>query len=484
MGSETSAGLMETNVLTIAAGVREAMHLYAKSDDAKGTDLSQVKRFITDPASLLSTKAAPHLGTYNTQSMAIQGILSEMYESMQRDLVDAKAEEDEKQAAFDELHATKTRDLGLLEATLIKKNAENGSDTKQLAEDTQEREQTQAQLKEDEAFFETTKDSCKAKADEWAERSRLRTEELAGIGQAIDILTSDEAKAIFNRADTTFVQLAVATKTKGDSAARAYGILKETATKSESLKIALIASTLATTGHFDAVMQDIDKMIQALRDEEAADVKHKDWCETERANANSKNEALEYDMEELQAKVGRLEAKKGELNAAIAQTETEMGDLEQSMQSALDNRNTENAEFKQALQDDTDAVALIQKAIESLSKFYTNNGLALVEKKKHHKKEEPEYAANPDTAPETFSDGGYGGRKSENTGIVAILGLINEDLEKEVDKSKADEAASLAAYQKLYDESAATMQALTDKKTSLEQEVANTATEITSTKAD
>merc|ERR1719181_247292 len=154
------------------------------------------------------------------------------------------------------------------------------------------------------------------------------------------------------------------------------------------------------------------------------------------------------------------------------------------MQSALDNRNTENSEFQQALEDDTNAIALIESAMGALSKFYTNNGLALVEKKKHHKKEEPEYAANPDTAPETFSDGGYGGRKSENTGIVAILGMIKEDLEKEVDKAKADEAAALAAYQKLYDESAATMQALTDKKTSLEGDVASTNTEITNTNAD
>jgi chromosome segregation ATPase len=242
-----------------------------------------------------------------------------------------------------------------------------------------------------------------------------------------------------------------------------------------SLSLALIASRVATTGHFDAVLQDIDKMIVALREEEKADIEHKDWCETENHNANAKNEALEYDMEELKAKVGRLESKKGELEAKIAKTETEMGDLEQSMKDALDNRNTENAAFKQALQDDTDAVALIQKAIESLSKFYSNNGLALVEKKKHHhKKEEPEYAANPDTAPETFSDGGYGGRSSENTGIVAIMGMIKEDLEKEMAKAQADEASSLAAYQKLYDESAASMQALEDKKTTLTSDVATT----------
>merc|ERR1719337_502960 len=177
----------------------------------------------------------------------IQGILADMYDSMRRDLQDAISEEAEKKGAFDELHATKTKDLGLLQATLVKKNKENGDETKDLAEDEQEREETQAQLDTDEAFFETTKESCKAKADEWAERSRLRTEELAGIGQAIDILTADEATAIFKRADTTFVQLAVSTK--DDSRARAYNILKETAAKASktgSMDLAFIAATVAT----------------------------------------------------------------------------------------------------------------------------------------------------------------------------------------------------------------------------------------------
>jgi len=472
-----AAGLMETNVLTVAAGIRNAMHLYAKTNDVKDADLSSVKSFLVNPAAFLSTGAtSPHKGTYNTQSTAIQGILSEMYETFERDLEDAKTEEGEKKAAFDELHKTKTKDQGLLEATLIKKNKENGDDTKQLADDETEREETQAQLKTDEAFFETTTESCKAKADEWAERSRLRTEELAGIGQAIDILTSSEAKAIFNKADTTFVQLSVVTKSKGDSRTRAYGILKETATKTSSLKVALIASSLSTTGHFDQVMGDIDKMIVALRDEETADVAHKDWCETERSNSNSKNEALEYDMTELKSKVQRLESKDGELDTAISQTETEMGDLELAMTTALNNRNAENGVFKQALKDDTDAVALIGKAMESLGSFYANNAFL---QKKHEKA--PVYAANEDTAPETFGGegGGYGGRSSENTGIVAILGMIKEDLEKEIAKSQEDEAASLAAYQKLYDESADTMQALTDKKTTLQSDVADTQTEIT-----
>ena len=41
------------------------------------------------------------------------------------------------------------------------------------------------------------------------------------------------------------------------------------------------------------VIADIDKMITALREEEKADIEHKDWCEAQQSAANSKNENLE-----------------------------------------------------------------------------------------------------------------------------------------------------------------------------------------------
>ena len=74
-----------------------------------------------------------------------------------------------------ELMETKREDLALLEKTLTKTTLNQGNDKKQLAEDSQEREETQVQLKTDEAFFAETKESCKAKADQWAGRARSRS---------------------------------------------------------------------------------------------------------------------------------------------------------------------------------------------------------------------------------------------------------------------------------------------------------------------
>merc|ERR1719152_105124 len=100
-----------------------------------------------------------------------------------------------------------------------------------------ERDETQAQLAEDEEFFETARQSCKDKSDAWDERSRLRTEELAGINKALEILTSDEARATFGAAtgtravdtfgsagvDVDFVQV----ESESSPRARAYKALKK-----------------------------------------------------------------------------------------------------------------------------------------------------------------------------------------------------------------------------------------------------------------
>merc|ERR1712087_943778 len=61
----------------------------------------------------------------------------------------------------------------------------------------------------------------------------------------------------------------------------------------------------------------------------------------------------------------------------------------------------------------------------------------------------PEYTVDPDKAPETIWDGGnYGGKTSETEGIVAIIGMLKEDLEKEMKVAREEEADDQANYEK------------------------------------
>merc|ERR1719174_3171415 len=51
-----------------------------------------------------------------------------------------------------------------------------------------------------EKFAATLVQQCAAKKKEWAERSKMRSEEVAAIGQAIAILNDDDALDVFKKA--------------------------------------------------------------------------------------------------------------------------------------------------------------------------------------------------------------------------------------------------------------------------------------------
>merc|ERR1719502_1647411 len=137
------------------------------------------------------------------------------------------------------------------------------------------------------------RDQCKAKSDEWDERSRLRTEQLDGIEKALKILTSDEARETFAasavRAQDTFgtegertmESTDVTKKSVGDvlflqldesrvPRERAYNAIKKVIGHTKNLRLARLAVAVRTAakGHFDEVIAEIDMMIKLLADEE------------------------------------------------------------------------------------------------------------------------------------------------------------------------------------------------------------------------
>jgi len=446
----------EAAMLSIAAGLRSALSVY-NSVSLKTADVSTIKSFLSNPVgSLVQQHANPATQEYTAQSGVIQGILSQMKDDFEKELGTSAEEEAAAQEAHDKLMETKRSDLALLEATLVKTKKSQGEDTMQLAEDQEEREETKIQLAADEKFFDETKASCSAKAEQWSGRSRSRTEELAAIDEAVGILTSPEAKATFANSTSTFF-LQTGAVENGPKRVAAFNILKKVAQNSHSLRLASLASSVSTTGHFDAVIKDIDLMIKNLREEEKADIEHRDWCENNKKSAEFKNENLQYDQEQLTNKIERAETQKGELEAEVTKTDEEKNNTLALMEEAKTSRIAENKAFMQALKDDADAVKLIAQAIATLSRVY---GKSLLQ------------AAPEDSPPETFS-GDYGGRKSEGTGILAILSMIKEDIEKEMKVASEEEAEALRAYEKLRSESQATVNALDQKIVSLGQDIAN-----------
>merc|ERR550537_981361 len=179
-------------------------------------------------------------------------------------------------------------------------------------------------------------------------------------------------------------------------------------------------------------------MITVLRNEEKDDNEHRDYCQKENSNAASKTEALEYDMTELGNKIARLENKVSEVEASKTKVQTDMAEMEKTMKEALEQRNNEPSAFRRAMSDDLESVGLIRQAIAALAPKYGAGQASLVAVKKGAQKDAP-----ADSPPETWGKS-YEGRKSEGTGIIAILNMIAEDLQKDVTNAKKVEAEQMA----------------------------------------
>jgi len=213
-------------------------------------------------------------------------------------------------------------------------------------------------------------------------------------------------------------------------------------------------------------------MIGELRGEEQDDIDHRDWCQEHENKFTNQKEDLEYKIGQTEALIERLEAKSGELETAIANTEAEILSTQEAMAEALATRNEENEDFKDALKDDTDAVALLASALDALTAYAKNNKLGLV-RVRAHKGKEPEYAVDPDAAPEAdFASADSS--STQSGGIVGIIEMIKGDLENEIKEAKASEAAASAEYNKQRAAALKTLAALKEKKTSQEMQKADT----------
>jgi len=475
-GAGTKKGFLDTSthaaqLMSVAAEVRTVFQVKSMPHSVSQKDLDLVKSFVEKPEEYMKSQGMSAaqvgqnpFGDYAPKSTQIQGILQGMYDSFTADLEKDNANEAESQKSFEALLATKKSEQKTLEATLEKQETDSAAKTKNLKEREVLKDDTTDTLNADEAFFADSKDACQSKAKEWSVRTRLRTEELAGMNEAIKILS--DGAATFKSATTTFLQLSSVNKHHAEKVTKAYAELKKVASQFRSVNVAKIAAAVQMGGHFDKVMVMIDDMISMLRKEEASDIVHRDLCENSQ-NAN-KNELadLASQLARVKAMLKRMGNTKTELQGEINNLKADIKATEKSQADILGFRNKESAQFKQALKDDTDAVALVKQAIGALSKFYKSNKIPLGLAQK------PEYAEDADKPPSTW-EGDYGGRKSESGGILAILSMIAEDLEKEIAEGRSDDADAETKYDKQNGALQATLDAQMETKVGVEEELAS-----------
>jgi chromosome segregation ATPase len=494
------AGTKKMMLLKAASMVRSAILGSPKLDQLTPDKLRIMKSFFEDPVSLIQEpvdyydQKAQAKASYSPQSATIMGILKDMYDTFSADLEKSNSEESSKQKAFEDLIAEKEKQVADWSAEVTDKEGQKAEKSTMLSEAEELLSATQTQLKTDEDFFETARDSCKAKSNEWDERARLRTEQLDGIEKALKILTSDEARATFaasaERPQDTFgtegSREMDATETTKMSVGdvlflqmempreKAYRALKNVIGDSKNLRLARIAVSIRTAqkGHFDEVIAEIDRMIELLGEESKEDIEQRDWCIAEQNNQTNHKENLEYDISQLQAKITKAEKKKAELEAEKEDTLKKKADLIEAMEEALADREAENQAFTTAKTDDENAIELLGQAIEALSAYGSNN--AFLQRRK-----QPAMEVSEDQAPDA-SFSGKDNHKDAQNGIVMLLTQIKENLEIEIKVATEGEAKATEEYLKLKADSDAQIKSYEEQIVSLDAAISDTDAEITS----
>eukprot|EP00427_Karlodinium_veneficum_P038564 CAMPEP_0169290726 /NCGR_PEP_ID=MMETSP1016-20121227/61852_1 /TAXON_ID=342587 /ORGANISM="Karlodinium micrum, Strain CCMP2283" /LENGTH=422 /DNA_ID=CAMNT_0009381253 /DNA_START=66 /DNA_END=1330 /DNA_ORIENTATION=+ len=291
--------------------------------------------------SLSSVKAG-----YTPSYGSIVGILQEMYSTFSADLQKETTTEGKANKDYEDLMSTKVEELTELQKKVSDLEKDKADAAVELVRATQNYDDTEAQMEADIFFFDETVSACETKKEEWDERSKLRTEELEGVKKAIEILTTDEARELFNKA-----------MMKPDSDGGK-------GTKTQSLSLARVAAQvrLATGGHFDEVIAAIDKVIGVLKTEQEEDNKKKEQCAEEYFKINKTSADLNWKIDNNKAEIEKLEImiKKSEEEKKI--TIEKIDEVKEQIADMKKVREAEKKAFEEAKKDDEDSVALLKTA--------------------------------------------------------------------------------------------------------------------------
>jgi len=466
------AGTSETELLQTGAGMQmQAIqslktHLEALPDSATARITPKKMSMLRQYATELSHSKSK----YTPASAEIQGILGDMYETFANDLESQTQDEGMKNRDFEDFIAAKQKEFLEFERVSAKKTEEKAEAEVALSEATQSYDDTEAQMKADTKFFDASKERCQKGSEEWEVRKENRATELDGIKEAIEILSSDEAReqfeTSFKSGDASFFQVASSNDEMAPSVKHAYEALKKQATNTHSLRLAKLATTVRSekSGHFDKVMTAIDEVITTLKEEEKEDIEKRDECKDKYQEIQSTSNDLEWKIEKNNAKINKLEKLIAKKEAEKTKTIEQIEDVLKNIETMEEERKEENAAFLQAKSDDKAAIELIGQAKTALAAFHKSKD-SLIQKPE-------EFAVSEDQAPELkFSDAES--RKGQSKGILGLMDVLIEDLEVEIKNGQKEEAEAQTEFEKSLETAKNLEKELREKKVNLNEQIAD-----------
>jgi len=396
---------------------------------------------------------------YAPQSGQITGILKQMLDTMKSDLAEMTKVETTAIADFGAVVAAKTKEIDANQKALESKlgrEGEVGVEIETLKEDLSDTSDSYA---EDKKFLADLKKGCSTKQAEFDERVKTRAAEMVAIGDTISILNDDDSLELFKKTlpAPTLLQTTVTTKEVRKLALKVLGNARDP-------RIELIA--LALKGHakgFEKVLKMIDSMVSLLGQEQVDDDSKKEYCESKLDKAEDDLKILTETIKDLKEAIAEAKDTIATLTSEIFGLSKGIKEMDALVADATATRKAENAEYEGLIASNVAAKDILLMAKNRLAKFYAPNlykppakkelsaagrveaNFALLEVSVAHKDA-------PAPPPETW--GAYKKKGEDSNGVMAMVDMLVQDLDKEMQEAKTDEDNSQEAYEQFLTDAA------------------------------
>mmetsp|Transcript_7387 Transcript_7387/g.20956 ORF Transcript_7387/g.20956 Transcript_7387/m.20956 type:complete len:681 (-) Transcript_7387:92-2134(-) len=307
---------------------------------------------------------------YEPQSSEIFGVLSQMKDTFEANLEQARKDEQASQKAFEDVRSGKEEEIKAGTAQVEKKSEELADIDEKNAQSKTDLDDTKGGLTVDEQFLQMLKEKCAVTDQEWEERQKMRQQEMEAVSKAMAILSGDDAHDLFGRTfNPSLVQTGMTMAVVARRRTAASDLLTQAAKRYHSPRLAALAYR-ARLDAFERVKQAIDELVaQHLKDKEA-EIKHKDFCVEEFNTNQLKTEKRLRQQDDFKAKVADLEGSVKAHTESVDALKAEIAEMQVQLKRAGEDREKQHNEFQLTVSDQRETARLLTAALKVLGDFY------------------------------------------------------------------------------------------------------------------
>merc|ERR1719379_2834734 len=387
----------------------------------------QLRELLRAPKHAVSLLQQPVAAqSYAPQSGAIFGILKQMKETFETNMETGKQEEAKGLSDYQSLKSTKESQIKGAKEKAFTKTEELAKAKETAVVATSDFDNTEKTLAADTEFLAKLKGQCETIDKQWEERSKMRSEEIASVGETIGILTDDDARDQFSAAGQ-FVQLRAQSKLETAARERTVAYLVEVGKRLNSPRISFLAQRLSLDV-FAKVKENIDGMVGVLGEEQTAEQGKNSNCISDERSNEKQQKAKHEHKDDVETEINTLQHEIKEKQEEEARLRAEIFDAQIELKAAGTNRELENKDFQTIVGDQRATIEILKRAKDRLAEFY-NKKAALLQRR------------GGQTPPGVFKEykknagGGQGGA------MFLLDSIMKECSETEADATQAENSA-------------------------------------------